>query len=102
MVPATCTCIYIETCTKSTSEMRTPPLIRILEAVARVSGIEEFQCYGTGPPDSFPLTFLVHFCGIDHVRLRSKRDNLIVCFCACVCVCVHIFASGGEGVREAG
>ena len=29
---------------KTTPEMRTPPLIRTLEAVPRVSGIEEFHC----------------------------------------------------------
>ena len=28
----------------TTPEMRTPPLIRILKAVSRVSGIEKFHC----------------------------------------------------------
>ena len=34
---------YVEKC-KSTLEMRTPPLIRTLEAVSRVSRIESFHC----------------------------------------------------------
>ena len=36
--------IHVEMCTKMTPEMRTPPVIRTLQAVPRVSAIEGFHC----------------------------------------------------------
>ena len=35
---------YIDMCTQMTPQMRTPPLIRTLQAVPRVSAIEGFHC----------------------------------------------------------
>ena len=36
--------IHVEMCTEMTSEMRTPPVIRALQAVPTVSAIEGFHC----------------------------------------------------------